>query len=401
MRRSILLIGGLAVVVGAVVAVALDGWWAVVAGAIAGFLVLWLGTRPSLARMEAHASSAAGAAQEATRRAGDYQERWHGLDLVLAAVPQGLILVEGDDVTYANPAARDLLGMVPDRLGGVSPLALQRIVREARTQGRQVAANVEHGLPPHRLQLIAVPLSERDQVVAFASDITRPHRTDAMRRDFVAAASHELKTPVAAILASAETLQLALDHEPESARKFAAQVESSARQLAGLVNDLLDLSRLESDLSPRHPLRLDLLAEDEAERVAASAKQSGVHLDVEADEVTVTGNPADLGLAVRNLLENAVRHTPPEGNIRLGVFVDGRDAVVSVADTGEGIPQRDLPRIFERFYRVDTARSRATGGTGLGLAIVRHVAEGHEGSVTVESELGVGSTFRLRLPLPV
>jgi two-component system sensor histidine kinase SenX3 len=144
-----------------------------------------------------------------------------------------------------------------------------------------------------------------------------------------------------------------------------------------------------------------LLAEDEAERVAASAKQSGVHLDVEADEVTVTGNPADLGLAVRNLLENAVRHTPPEGSIRLGVFVDGQEAVVSVADTGEGIPQRDLPRIFERFYRVDAARSRATGGTGLGLAIVRHVAEGHEGSVTVESELGVGSTFRLRLPLPV
>jgi signal transduction histidine kinase len=348
--------------------------------------------------MEAEAKAAATAAQATSQLASDYQERWRSLDLVLAAVPQGLILVEGDLVTYANPAARVLLGMVPDRLGGISPVALQRVVREARADGRQVAASVEHGLPPRRLQLIAVPLSERDQVVAFASDVTRPHRTDAMRRDFVAAASHELKTPVAAILASAETLQLALDHEPESARKFAVQVESSARQLAGLVNDLLDLSRLESDLSPRHPLRLDRLAEDEADRVAASAKESGVNLEVEADEVTITGNAADLGLAVRNLLENAVRHTPPNGHVRLRVMEEGSQAVVSVVDTGEGIPQRDLPRIFERFYRVDSARSRTTGGTGLGLAIVRHVAEGHDGSVTVESELGVGSTFRLSLP---
>jgi signal transduction histidine kinase len=390
--------GGLSVLTGVVVAIPLDGWLALLAGASAGILVLWLGTRPFLARMEAEAKAAATAAQATSQLASDYQERWRSLDLVLAAVPQGLILVEGDLVTYANPAARVLLGMVPDRLGGISPVALQRVVREARADGRQVAASVEHGLPPRRLQLIAVPLSERDQVVAFASDVTRPHRTDAMRRDFVAAASHELKTPVAAILASAETLQLALDHEPESARKFAVQVESSARQLAGLVNDLLDLSRLESDLSPRHPLRLDRLAEDEADRVAASAKESGVNLEVEADEVTITGNAADLGLAVRNLLENAVRHTPPNGHVRLRVMEEGSQAVVSVVDTGERIPQRDLPRIFERFYRVDSARSRTTGGTGLGLAIVRHVAEGHDGSVTVESELGVGSTFRLSLP---
>jgi signal transduction histidine kinase len=219
-----------------------------------------------------------------------------------------------------------------------------------------------------------------------------------MRRDFVSSASHELKTPVAAILASAEALQMALDRDPGSARRFGEQIERLARQLAKLVADLLDLSRLEAS-TPEHELvRLDQVAEEEVNRFRGVAESAGLTLTSSSSAVSVSGSRRDLALAIRNLLENAVRHTPDGGAIDLRLRSDNGDAVVEVIDSGEGIPKRELPRIFERFYRVDTARARATGGTGLGLAIVRHVVEGHGGSVQVESELGLGSTFRLRLP---
>ncbi len=219
-----------------------------------------------------------------------------------------------------------------------------------------------------------------------------------MRRDFVASASHELKTPVAAILASAEALQMALSRDPASAQRFGEQIERLARQLAKLVGDLLDLSRLEASEPDHESVRLDQVAEEEVNRFRPAAESAGLTLTSSSSAISVSGSRRDLGLAIRNLLENAIRHTPAGGAIELRLRSDNGDALVEVVDSGEGIPKRELPRIFERFYRVDTARARATGGTGLGLAIVRHVVERHGGSVQVESELGQGSTFRLRIP---
>jgi two-component system sensor histidine kinase SenX3 len=230
------------------------------------------------------------------------------------------------------------------------------------------------------------------------SDITETTRVDAMRRDFVSSASHELKTPVAAILASAEALQMALARDPGSAERFGEQIERLARQLAKLVGDLLDLSRLEAS-EPAHELvRIDQVAEEEVSRVRPAAELAGLTLTATSSAVSVSGSRRDLGLAIRNLLDNAVRHTPAGGTIDVKLRSDNGEVVVEVIDSGEGIPKRELPRIFERFYRVDTARARATGGTGLGLAIVRHVVERHGGSVHVESDLGQGSTFRLQIP---
>jgi Signal transduction histidine kinase len=166
------------------------------------------------------------------------------------------------------------------------------------------------------------------------------------------------------------------------------------------VSDLLDLSRLETGSELQERVRMDVVATDEVERLRERADDAGVALTLHADGVpSVLGSGRDLALLVRNLVDNAVRYTPASGQVEVRVTVQDNVVVVRVSDTGVGIPQRDLPRIFERFYRVDRARSRETGGTGLGLAIVKHIAENHGGEVTVESELARGSTFQVRLPV--
>jgi len=322
-----------------------------------------------------------------------------GLEAVLGALPQGTVLVGADEgVAYANRAAEEMLGPIPGRLAALAPLGCQAVVREAKERGAQAERVLETATPVRRLRATATPFDDDDRVLLVVVDVTDQERGDEIRRDFVANASHELKTPVAAIVAAAEALRVAVDRGDESAVRFARQVEASARWLDDLVVDLLDLSRLERGSPDLSPVRLDLVARDEVERLRERAEAEGRVLRVEAQEVVVAGSRRDLAIAVRNLLDNAVRSTGEGGTIEVEVRAEGEEAVLSVADTGEGIPTRDLDRVFERFYRVDGGRSRATGGTGLGLAIVRHVAVGHDGAVSVESELGSGSTFTLRLP---
>ncbi|MET0801323.1 MAG: ATP-binding protein, partial [Actinomycetota bacterium] len=219
------------------------------------------------------------------------------------------------------------------------------------------------------------------------------------RRDFVANASHELKTPAASIQAAAETLRAVADADPEAVTRFAAQLEREARRLSRIVADLLDLSRLEAGSELGEPVRLDVIVREEAERSDDAAREAGVELQVDAARAApMTGSARDLSLLVRNLIDNAVRYTPPGGRVDAHVDAGDDGVTLSVADTGVGIPTLELPRVFERFYRVDRARARGTGGTGLGLSIVKHVAENHGGTVSVESELGVGTTFTVRLP---
>lgn len=322
------------------------------------------------------------------------------LEIVLGAIPQGTILIDASDrIVYANPSAYELFGSVPDNLSGLAPLQLQNAVREARDSRQQEMRVFEHGKPPRRLRGVATPFSDDPRVLLIVVDVTERERTDSIRRDFVANASHELKTPVSTIIASSEALQISLARGDDSASGFADRIEHSARQLDRLVTDLLDLSRLEREKPELAPVRLDLVVRDEMERVRHRTSEKELTAEFSGEEVTVHGSHRDLAIAVRNLLDNAIRYTAPGGSITVGLSAEDSSAVMSISDTGEGIPTRDHDRVFERFYRVDSARSRDTGGTGLGLSIVKHVAETHGGSVELESELGVGSRFTVRLPL--
>lgn len=322
------------------------------------------------------------------------------LEVVLGALPQGTVLFGDDDeVVYANPSAYELLGAVPDALSGLVPFSFQTAVERCRELRSPVTTDAEHGKPVRVLRAIASPFAEDRRVLLVVVDVTDRERAASVRRDFVANASHELKTPVSAIVASAEALQIAVERGDGSAPRFAEQIEASALQLDRLVADLLDLSRLERDQPELDPLSLDHLVRDEVERLRPMTDEAGIALELRSTPARVAGSRRDLAIAVRNLLDNALRHTPTGGSIGVELAPVGGEALVRVVDTGEGIPTRDLERVFERFYRVDSARARATGGTGLGLAIVKHVVESHGGSVGVESELGLGSTFTVRLPL--
>lgn len=322
------------------------------------------------------------------------------LEIVLDALSQGTVLVDGDGtVAYANPAAHDLLGPIPEELARLTPYQCQAIVREAAETGHQVESVVEHGKPPRQLRVVATPFTHDNQTLLVIIDVTVEERTAAIRRDFVANASHELKTPVTTIIASADALRIAVERGDESANAFARQIEASARQLDSLVSDLLDLSRLERETPDLGPVRLDLVAADEVARIQAVADEKDVSVGVHTSPALVAASHRDLSIAVRNLLDNAVRYTNAGGSIHVSVGVEGGEGVFTIIDTGEGIPTRDHDRIFERFYRVDAGRSRTTGGTGLGLSIVKHVAVSHGGSVEVDSELGTGSTFTFRIPL--
>lgn len=324
-----------------------------------------------------------------------------GESALLNALPDGVVLIEGERIVFSNPAASQLLGSdMPEALRRMTPGSLVDLVHEAKG-GVQAGRTVERGTPSRWIEVVAKPLAgSSDSVVLVLRDVTEIRKVEEMRRDFVADASHELKTPVASIRAVAETLLRALDDDPPAARRFAEQLHVTAGRLSHIVTDLLDLSRVESEQPGVEfkPVDLGRLVEKELDRVADRANVDGIDLVSELASVPVLASRKDLRLAVRNLLENALEYTYG-GKVTVTTRVDGADGVLLVKDTGVGIPRRDLPRIFERFYRVDDARNRETGGTGLGLAIVRHVVDLHGGRVSVTSDLGVGSTFTVRLPI--
>jgi len=338
--------------------------------------------------------------QELGSRLAEAERASQYLEIVLGALTQGTVLIDGDGrIAYSNPAAEELLGAVAEDLANLSPYQCQALVREAQESGAVVERLVEHGRPGRRLRAVATPFTDDDRTLLVIIDVTAEERAASIRRDFVANASHELKTPVTTIIASTDALRIAVERGDKSAMGFASQIEVSARQLDGLVGDLLDLSRLERETPELSPVRLDLVATDEAARVRGSAEDRGLDLDVVTNSVLISASHRDVAIAVRNLLDNAIRYTLSGGSVEVEVVRDGDEGVLTVTDTGEGIPSRDLDRVFERFYRVDSGRARATGGTGLGLSIVKHVMDTHGGTVDVESELGAGSVFTLRFPL--
>jgi two-component system, OmpR family, sensor histidine kinase SenX3 len=260
------------------------------------------------------------------------------------------------------------------------------------------------GPPREVLQVRAVPLRRGTKVigaVAFVRDVSELRRVESVRRDFVANVSHELKTPIGALSLLAETMAVGEDSPVNT--QLADRVQREANRLGRIVDDLLDLSLIEAQEAPiREPVPVHVVLHEAAERVRGAADAVGIPLSVSpvATDLVVRGDRSQLVSAVTNLLDNAVKYSEPGEPVEVDATTSEDSVCVSVHDHGIGIPARDLERIFERFYGVDRARSRATGGTGLGLSIVRHVAQAHGGDVTVESTEGEGSTFRFRMPLP-
>ena len=231
-------------------------------------------------------------------------------------------------------------------------------------------------------------------------DVTEARRIETIRRDFVVNASHELKTPAASIQAAAEMLLDTLRDDPASTARFARTLDQEAGRLSRIVTDLLDLSRLEGGGDMEDRVRLDSLVAEEGQRFADRAEAAQLTLEVRTEEVpAVHGSRRDLALMVGNLIDNAIRYTPEGGAVDVSVASSDGGVRLRVVDSGVGIPQRDLTRVLERFYRVDRGRSRRSGGTGLGLSIVRHVAENHGGSVSLQSEVGRGTTVDVVLPV--
>ena len=344
------------------------------------------------------ASHAAESALEAQRR--NSREHLQVQELILESMDDGVLLFDADGATvFANRAAEDLLGTSPADIGSLLPLDLQKAVQRAGYVGSEQRAEAEAGTPRRVLRATATPAGSEGAVLLVVRDVTEALRIDSVRRDFVTNASHELKTPAAAIQAAAETLGTVVTDDPAAVPRFAEQLQRESLRLSRIVADLLDLSRLESGTDAAEAVRLDVVVREECARSEDLVRSADVTLTIDAEAVPpALGSARDLALVVRNLLDNAVRYTRPGGSVGIRVHAAGEQVILTIQDSGIGIPARELPRVFERFYRVDRARSRETGGTGLGLAIVKHVAENLGGSVSVKSELGSGSTFEVRLP---
>lgn len=326
---------------------------------------------------------------------------------ILDALQVGvLVLDESDHPVLANAAAREM-GLVRQRAGG--PEEAHTIVRTLAGQVRRngVTRVVELDLPrltygePLGVNVRAVPL-DNGRVAIEAADVTEAHRVARVRRDFVANVSHELKTPVGALQLLAEALLDATDKDPAAAIRFAERIKHESSRLGRLVSELLELSRLQGaePLPEPEPVDVDKITAEVVDRTKTPASAKEMQVVFRGTRgLTVYGNENQLVTAVVNLVENAIAYSPEATEVTVTTSTSGDGYVeIAVADQGIGIEPRDLDRIFERFYRADRARSRATGGTGLGLAIVKHISTNHGGRVTVESTVGVGSTFTLRLP---
>ncbi len=319
---------------------------------------------------------------------------------VVEGHPDGVVVAdERGHIVHRNAAARALQGT---HVGVIVDEAIERHVAQALTSGASTEVLELYGPPREVLVVDAKPLDDGG-VVVFISDISEQRRVDRVRTDFVANISHELKTPVGAMSVLAETLEDETD--PDTISRVVARMMSEAQRATRTIDDLMELSRIE--VGGEHEfeaIAAELVVDGAMERVTELASQQGIGLTNLAsagqlDGVVVRGERRQLVSALGNLVENAVKYSDPGGLVQVRTRVDDRHVEIMVADQGIGIPQRDLDRIFERFYRVDRARSRATGGTGLGLSIVRHVAGNHGGDVAVSSTEGEGSIFTLTLPV--
>jgi two-component system phosphate regulon sensor histidine kinase PhoR len=333
------------------------------------------------------------------------RERMRG---VLTGMREGVLLLDlSRRVTLVNPALREML-LVGADVEGKSPLEvirhgeLVRLLDEADEEDAPATGEIDlGGLKPRRLlvHVVRIPGQEGGLLAVFV-DVTHLRRLEALRKDFVANASHELRTPVAAIFSAAETLESAIEGDPSAARDFVAMIQRNAARLRNLVDDLLDLSRIESQDFAVH-----LEAVDPAEvasavvdlfRERATKKRIAITTDY-AQGCQALADRRGLEHVLTNLIDNAVKYCLGEDTVTVRTRASEGGITIDVEDDGPGIEREHLPRLFERFYRVDPGRSRQLGGTGLGLSIVKHLVEAMRGSITVDSEPGKGTRFHVRL----
>ena len=336
-------------------------------------------------------------------------------EAVLASMAEGVLAVDRDQkVINVNGSLAKLLSIDAGLARGrpimevVRNLDLQTFI----TRTLEAEAPIEGTLllrdkTEHYFNLYGAPLSSpaghRIGALVVMDDITRMHRLETMRKDFVANVSHELKTPITSIKGFVETLQDGALDEPEHARKFLDIIARQSERLTWIINDLLSLSRMEQEDAESRlnisevPVQSILLAAAEMCRHRADKKETSIEV-ICPDGLKVAADADLLEQAITNLVSNAVKYSPGQTCVEVEALAVGRDIEIRVKDQGPGIAREHVPRLFERFYRVDKARSREMGGTGLGLAIVKHVAQAHHGTVRVNSRPGHGSTFTVRIP---
>jgi two-component system sensor histidine kinase SenX3 len=318
----------------------------------------------------------------------------------LRALGDAVIVVDaaGNELLRNEAAARYRHGRHSDALAEEQINELLDRARHGQSGDRELQL---FGPPREILSLRAQPLLTDGKIVGavvFIRDISEFRRKEGVRRDFVANVSHELKTPIGALALLAETM--AAGGDEAVVRQLADRVAREADRLGRIIDDLLNLSMIEAQESPsREPVPVSVLVAEAVEAVRPAAAAAGIPLEIEGQlpDAAIPCDRRQVVSALTNLLDNAIKYSESPNAVSVSASVSDGMATIAVTDHGPGIPSRDLERIFERFYRVDRARSRATGGTGLGLSIVRHVAQAHGGDVTVESREGEGSTFRLRL----
>lgn len=342
--------------------------------------------------------------------------RNHALNVVMNQMQSGIIAVDENlKVMLVTPVAKKLLGIIGNPEGRLisdtsKDVKLDDVFNEAMRQGgvytNEVAARTAVGRGHRPLRLYVSPMRNDGKVVgalAMVEDITEIRRLEQVRTDFAANVSHELKTPLTSIRGFVETLQNGAIDNPPMAHKFLRIIMMETERLTRLINDILSISKLESgdDEVSVERLRLDKMAFDVADMLSihAGEKEVTINCHMNSEPVNIMGNSDRVEQMLINLIENGIKYNKPGGSVTVQVFSNGIEANVAISDTGIGIAEENLPRLFERFYRVDKGRSRQMGGTGLGLAIVKHIIRSMGGEIEVHSKFGEGTEFLITLPL--
>ena len=316
---------------------------------------------------------------------------------------ESLVLIPGDSILFQSAGIAAFGIIKDDRVSSQDLMALVRVVRRSGEthRGKLELARGPIGAGKRELKVSVAPLNDDGMVLVLLADESEARRVDAVRRDFVANVSHELKTPIGALGLLSEAILGAKD-EPDEVVRFATRMQNESKRLADLVQEIIDLSRLQSSdpLQKAFAVEVSDAVREAVSQAQFSSEQRNITLEIgEVEDATVIGDRDQIVTAIHNLIENAVNYSPEDTKVSIVTKRSGDLIEISVTDQGIGIAELDLARVFERFYRVDPARSRLTGGTGLGLSIVKHIALNHGGDVKVWSKVGVGSTFTLLLPI--
>lgn len=337
-------------------------------------------------------------------------------DALLASMVEGVVAIDYHHyILHLNDSAGRILGVIPDSVIGMSldSVINEKNILDTVEESFNTNAMIEKDIELSRqekkyLQLHASPMKMANDVrygvVLVFSDVTRLRELENMRRDFVSNVSHELRTPLTSIQGFAETLLNPAVKDPEEIKKFLQIIQRHAARLSRIIEDILALSRIERDAESAQielkvtSIRAILLSAVELCQIKAERKKIPLQITC-AEDLMAAIDPYLMEQAVVNLIDNAIRYSDESHPIKISGRREGNEVVIGVTDKGVGIPEKQLPRIFERFYRVDKARSRELGGTGLGLSIVKHISLAHKGRVEAQSKVGEGSTFTIFLPL--